>query len=351
MPLDTRTTDVPPGPPPGALVMDAAFSYATAALLHAAVKLRVPDALGAETLPLEELAQRCGAHAPSLFRALRVLEMKGFVQRDASGAYALTAAGSLLRSDVPGSMAKLVAWSCDPFHLETFAAVGETLVHGGVTFDRKYGEPFFQWIHRPENADECRVFNEAMTSLSAMSGPAIVEAYDFSRFRSVTDVGGGHGALLCTVLGAHPELKGAVADMPSVAEGAKSAIAAAGLGDRCEAHACDFFAAVPQGSDCYLMKHILHDWNDELALKILRNIRAAIPEDGTLLIVDAVLHEGPGQDFAKMLDIEMLVMAGGRERTEGEFRELLAQAGFALTRIVPTRSPASILEAKPNGSE
>jgi hypothetical protein len=347
MQMDDKGGTALEGPPPAVVVLDTVFSYVTAALLNAMVRLGVPDAMGEGAMEVPALAAACGAHAGSLKRALRVMEMKGFVRRDGEGRYSLTEAGLLLRSDVPGSLNKMVRWACDPFHFEAHSAVYEGLVDGSIPFDGKYGEPFFEWLPRPENADEAHVFNEAMTAMSQMAGPAVLEAYDFSRFRSVTDIGGGHGSLLCGILEANPELQGVVAEMEPVAAEASKAIAASSVKDRCTARASNFFESVPAGSDCYMMKHIIHDWDDEPALKILRNVRAVLPQDGTLLVIDAVLDDGAQQNFAKQLDIEMMVLVGGKERTESEFRELLRDAGFALKRVVATKSPVSIVEAAP----
>jgi hypothetical protein len=191
------------------------------------------------------------------------------------------------------------------------------------------------------------VFNNAMTSISEMCIPAILEAYDFGGFTKIVDVGGGHGALLRAVLHQYPAVSGMVAEMPAVVPATKKAIADDRLAHRCDATECDFFKSVPAGGDCYLMKHIIHDWADEPAQVLLRNVRSVISAHGKLILGEAVLDDTSSPHPGKLLDIEMMAFVGGKERTRSEFRHLLHAAGFGMERIIPTKSPLCLLEAKP----
>jgi hypothetical protein len=185
-----------------------------------------------------------------------------------------------------------------------------------------------------------------MTTLSVPAIAAALEAYDFSRYGSIVDVAGGHGEVLLSILKANPKAKGILAEVDHVVEGARSRIKSAGLQQRCDAVVCDFFKAVPAGGDAYVMKHIIHDWDDERALLILKNIATAMGgRKGHVVLLESVIPEGPAPDFGKFLDIEMLALPGGKERTQKEFAELFAAAGFRLTRVVPTASPLSVVEA------
>lgn len=335
-----------PAIPPQAIILQAGLGYIVSACLNVVMKLRIPDLLGDDLCPVAAVAAEAGVNADYLGRVLRVLETAGLVHRGAD-AVALTPAGQLLRSGIPGSMADCANWLSDPLHFETYAALQGSVESGQTTFDRLHGEPFFNWLSRSENAEEAGVFNRAMTSISEMCVPAFLEAYDFSWASTIVDIGGGHGALLRSILGAHAHLKGIVGEIPYVAKEAQAAIAEAGLEHRCSAVHCDFFAAAPEGGDLYLMKHIIHDWADEAALCILRNIRKVIPSHGRLVLAESVLNDGPEPHPGKLLDIEMMVFVGGRERTEHDFRDLLARGGFRMERVIPTRSPISLIEAVP----
>jgi hypothetical protein len=219
----------------------------------------------------------------------------------------------------------------------------ETVRTGRTAFDEAFGEPVFDYLAK--HPGESAVFDDGMTGFSMQEAPAVAEAYDFSRFGTVVDVGGGHGHLLCTILKKYPGPKGVVFDAPHVAAGATPAIAAAGLADRCRAEGGDFFKSVPAG-DAYVMKHIIHDWPDDKSAAILRNCRAAANPGAKPVLVEMVIPPGNGPSPGKLLDLEMLVIASGKERTEAEYAALLAGAGWKLTRIVPTNAPTSVIEGE-----
>ena len=336
-----------PGANPQEIVFQAGLGYIVSACLNVAVKLGIPDLIGSGVKDVRTLAVEAGANEDYLFRLLRVLEMSQIVSRETPRSFRLTAAGELLRRGSAGSLAAAVEWIADPLHLSLYSELQGSIETGATTFDTVKGQPFFDWVSKPENADEAEVFNNAMTSISEMCIPAFLEVYQFGAFNRIVDVGGGHGALLRAILREHKGLRGTVADMAPLMPAAKAAIALDDLADRCEAVACNFFDSVPAGADLYLMKHIVHDWADNRALQLLRNIRAVIPQGGKLLLAEAVLDGSAAPHPGKLLDIEMIVFVGGKERTAEEFRVLLAQAGFRLERIVPTKSLLALIEAVP----
>jgi hypothetical protein len=212
-----------------------------------------------------------------------------------------------------------------------------------------YGKPAFEAIN--ENPEIAYDFNTAMTCLSHQLAPAVLDAYDFSGINTLMDIAGGHGAVLCEILTRYPEMKGILFDVENVVQEAKCLLCERKMEQRCVAIAGNFFEQIPPGADAYYMQHIIHDWDDEQALKILRNVRKAMQgyTERKLIVVDCVLPENSEPNMAKLLDLEMMLMPGGRERTEREWRELFAKAGFQITRIVPTRSANSVIEAKLQG--
>ncbi|MFN2540569.1 MAG: methyltransferase, partial [Chthoniobacterales bacterium] len=229
---------------------------------------------------------------------------------------------------------------------EHYPAWGE-LLHsvrtGEIAFDRAFGMPV--WKFFSQNPDNAQTFNDAMTGLTLAVNDAVISSYDFSAIRTIVDIGGGHGSLLASILEAHPKMKGVLFDAPPVIDGAQSRFQSEGLANRCELVAGDFFASVPLGGDAYILKWIIHDWDDERCIKILKNCHRAMTEDGKLLLVEAVVPRGSELHFSKFMDLNMLVMTGGRERTADEYRTLLEASGFKLTRIVPTDSAMSVIES------
>jgi ubiquinone/menaquinone biosynthesis C-methylase UbiE len=229
-----------------------------------------------------------------------------------------------------------------------YAAWGDALYSvktGEIAFDHTFGMPVWDYYaQHPENA---RVFNESMTELTAVVERAVLESYDFSPFGKIVDVGGGHGGFIASILGKNVQASGILFDAPQVVEGARKRIEAGALAERCEAVAGDFFKSVPAGGDLYTLKFIIHDWNDKQATAILKQIRRAVKESGKLLLVEQVILPGNEPQLGKFTDLIMMVMTGGRERTEEEYRALFAASGFRLTKITPTPSPVSIIEGVP----
>jgi len=241
----------------------------------------------------------------------------------------------------------MALWISSPFHFRVYSNALESVRTGRPAVEATVGMPVFEYFARDHELSE--IFNNAMTSFSAMLVPAVLEAYDFSGIKVLVDVAGGHGGVLTGILQKYPAMRGILTDIDHVIAGAHSNIAAQNLQDRVETVVADFFKTVPAGGDAYIMKHIIHDWDDERASVILRNIRVALGENrqGRVILLEAVIQPGSAPDPGKLMDLEMLMMPGGRERTADEFAALFAGSGFRMTRIVPTRSSLNVIEAVP----
>jgi hypothetical protein len=326
--------------PPHVVINQLIFGKWVSMAVSVAAKLRIADALAAGPKAIADLADETRTHGPSLFRVLRALASVGVFAEDPDGRFSQTPISEFLRSDVTGSMRAVADYCGADWSWRPWGQLLETVQSGRTAFSEVFGMPVFDYLS--QHPDESAVFNEGMTGFSMQESPALAEAYDFSRFGTVVDVGGGHGHLLCTILKRWPGPKGIVFDSPHVVAGATPAIAAAGLADRCKADGGDFFQAVPSG-DAYVMKHIIHDWNDEKSTLILRNCRKAAKPGAKLVLVEMVIPPGNEPSPGKLLDLEMLVIASGKERTEEEYAELFAGAGWKLTQIVPTKSVTSAI--------
>jgi O-methyltransferase domain/Dimerisation domain len=332
------------GAPAHVRMMGMLSAYWTSMALHVAAKLRLADLIREGPRTAEELAARAGAHAPSLYRLLRALASNGVFAEDDRGRFAMTELAECLRSDVPTSQ-HAMALMLGEEHYLAWAELEHCIRTGETGFDRRFGKPVFDYMsERPEVA---RTFDAAMVSVHGPESAAMCDVYDFGAFGTLVDVGGGNGSLLIEVLRRAPGLTGVLYDLPHVVERAKVNLQAAGVADRCRAVGGSFFEGVPPGGDAYLLRHIIHDWDDERSLTILRHVRRAVGEAGRLLVVEGVVPPGNGPSFTKMLDLNMLVIPGGKERTEAEYRELYEKAGFRLTRVVPTRAEVSVIEGAP----
>jgi hypothetical protein len=313
--------------------------------LYVAAKLGIADLLAEGPRTPADLAQAAGADARSLYRVLRALASEGVFAEDASGRFGLTPLAECLRTGVPGSVRAWVLLMGEPVCYDSCGKLLHSVKTGETAFERTFNTPFFDYLgQHPEMG---RLFDESMTSFSVPENGAIVGAHDFSGIGTLIDVAGGYGTLLAAILQAHPTMKGVLADVPAVIEGARQNFAAANLAGRCTVEPINFFESVPAGGDAYLLKHIIHDWEDARAITILKNCHRAMAGKGKLLLAETVLLPGNDPEFGKWLDICMLIYVGGCERTEPQYRDLLAASGFRLTRIVPTASPLSIIEAVP----
>lgn len=329
--------------PPEAVVTQMIFGKWVSMALSVAAKLRLADALADGPKSVADLAASTGTHAASLFRVLRALASVGVFAEEPDGRFRQTPLSEVLRSNVPGSMRAVADYCGADWSWRPWGQLLETVRNGQTAFDAVFGEQAFDYLAK--HPAESAVFNEGMTGFSMQAAPAVAEAYDFSPFGTIVDVGGGHGLLLTTILAKYPGPRGVVFDSPHVVAGAGPRIADAGLADRCRAEGGDFFAAVPAG-DAYILKHIIHDWADDKSTTILRNCRTAANPGAKLVLVEMVIPPGNEPSPGKLLDLEMLVIASGKERTESEYASLLAGAGWRLTRILPTKAPTSLIEAE-----
>jgi hypothetical protein len=327
-------------------LLQLSFGYVMSSALHVAIELAIADRLADGPCDVATLAAAAGCDEQSLYRMLRALAGAAVFQEVAPRRFALTPAARLLRRDVEGPR-DLVRWISHPAHFHIYAELLGSVISGRPAAERVFGKPVFEHLRDVPALSE--VFNAAMTSLSATTAAAILEAYDFAGIETLVDVGGGHGHLLSAILARYPAMTGILADLAHVVEGAAARLPGGDVGGRLRTRPADFFREVPAGGDAYLLKHILHDWDDGRAGAILGHVRAALggTAGGTLLVIEAVIKAGNDADFAKLVDVEMLATHGGRERTAEEFAELLRRNGFALRRIVPTGSAVSVLEATP----
>lgn len=337
--------NVPTGAvPPPATLLQMMTGYWVSQALYVAAKLGVADLLAAGPRPVEELAAATQTDAPSLRRVLRALASVGVFTEARPGTFALTPLAALLRTGTPDSMRALAIMYAE----EQYRAWGD-LLHsvqtGETAFERRFGTSYFAYLAQHPEAD--RVFNEAMTGWTTQLVGAVVDAYDFSPFKTIADVGGSYGTLLAAMLRSNPAARGILFDQPHVVAAAGEQLVVAGVAERCTTVGGDFFVEVPAGGDAYVLAQILHDWDDERSVAILRQCRRAMPAHGKLLVIELVLPPGEEPFFGKWLDLHMLVLLGARERTATEYDALFRAAGFALARVVPTAAGPSVVEAVP----
>ena len=331
------------GMPPQAVMLQMITGYWVSQLIYVAARLRIADLLKDGPKTAEELAEAADAHGPTLYRALRALASVGIFAEDKNRHFRLTPLAEFLQS-APNSLRAMALHLGEPPSWQAWGELLQSVKTGKTAFTLTHGKEIFDYYG--EHPESLEPFNEAMTNFSAVTIPAIIKAYDFSSIGKLVDVGGGHGSLLAAILKANPQMKGVLFDLAPAAEGAKQLMKEEGLADRCEVVAGNFFESVPGGGDAYIMKHIIHDWDDVRALKILRNCHSAMKKGGKLLLVEAVIAPGNEPSLGKLMDINMLVLPGGLERTESEYAELFAAAGFELTKITPTGSPMSVIEGR-----
>lgn len=328
------------------LVMD----YPLAQVVHHAARLRLADLLADGPRSVEDLAEATGTHAPSLSRLLRALAALDIVAQEPDGRVSLTPRGAPLRGDVPNSIRDSVLFFVGDWYWRTWDSLLHSVQTGRPAFDHVFGMSNFDyWGRHPAAA---AIHDGNFTAMAHLAVAPLVAAYDFGRFNVIADIGGGQGPLLAGILAANPAVRGILFDLPHVVAGAPEILGAAAVGGRCTVVGGDFFRLVPPGADGYLLKYIIHNWDDERAVAVLQRCRAAMAASGTLLLIEHVLPErwetGTTAVRPTVIDMHMLVMTpGGRERTETEFQRLLERAGFELRRVIPTQSPFSILEGRP----
>jgi hypothetical protein len=318
---------------------DAEFSY----LVVVAAQLGVADLLAPGPRSIADLAAATGTDGQSLYRLLRALTSRGLFREDGDQRFSLTPPADPLRRDAPHSIRPQALWSGSEAYRHTWGELSYSVRTGEPAFDHVYGKPFFDYL--AEDPTLAEIFNDVMTSASGDEGAAIAAAHNFSGYRRIVDVGGGHGALLAAILDRYPGPSGVLFDLSDVVETAHGAIDRHIAAGRVEKVAGDFSKAVPPGADAYLLKWIVHDWDDEAAMRILTNCRAAMAPAGKVLLVEVVIPDDTAGSDATRLDTTMLVFTGSRERTAGEYRDLLHRAGLRLIKTTQTATPFSILEA------
>jgi SAM-dependent methyltransferase len=313
-------------------------------LVYVAAKLGIADVLVNGPLTVDEIASRVGAHAPSLKRAMRALASLGIFAADPHGRFHLNRFSQTLRSDHPESLRDFALMMVDDYYWTAWGALEHTVRTGNSAFEHVHGAPMFPWLR--EHPDKEKMFSASMASLSAMENAAVARSYAFGKFERIVDVGGAHGHLLATILRSYVRLRGVLFEQPQIIEEALRAgfVTSADVSTRCEVASGDFFESVPVGADAYLMKYIIHDWDDERSVRLLRNCRAAMSPGGRVLVVDHVVAPGNRFDWGKLVDINMMVMLGSKERTKEEFRQLFSRAALRLKRVIRTGTSLSILE-------
>jgi hypothetical protein len=311
--------------------------------IHVAAVLGIPDLLAERAHTSAELADAAGADPDALHRLLRALAAAEVVREEEDG-FSLAPLGERLRSDAPDSLAGWASNVGRPYYWNTWSSLLHSVRTGENAFAHLHGTDV--WEYRSRHPEDAAAFDAAMTALTRNVNRDLLDAYDFGRFGVIVDVGGNRGALLAAILQAHPQVRGMLFDQPHVVARAPELLAEAGVADRVHVEAGSFFEAVPAGGDAYVLKSIVHDWEDEEALAILRTVRRAIPAEGTLLVVERVLAPPNEGLDGKLSDLNMLVMPGGRERTVDEYAALLERAGFELAGVASTGT-MSVVEGRP----
>jgi hypothetical protein len=314
--------------------------------LCAVATLGVADLLNGDERSSEELASTLHVNEDALYRTLRFLSGQGVFREMAARAFVNSPLSEYLRSDVPGSLRPVLIFRGSRYYMSPFTEFLYSVETGIAARERVLGTGAFEYLRA--SPQEERVFDEAMTAISLIWANAIAAVYDFGQWETLTDVGGGNGVLLAAILRAHPALHGVLADAQTVIVRAQCREFLAGeLAVRTRFEPCDFFRAVPSGSRAYMLKNIIHDWNDAQATEILRNCRRAVPDDGALVLIEYCLGDDNTPSLGKMIDLVMLTITGGKERTVEEHRALLASAGFQLNRTIPMSAEIMMLEALP----
>ena len=316
--------------------------------IYVVTELGIPDRLADGPVSCAELARDAGAHEASLYRVLRLLAGLGVFSQAPPGSFGLTILGHRLRSAAAASMRSWALLAGTVGGCQPFEHILHTVRTGQPGFDAAHGMPLFEFL--AQHPADATVFDAAMLERTAMFAPSVAAGYDFSDIRTVVDVGGGRGILLAAILRGHGHLQGTLFELPAVAAGAKAVLAAAGLTDRCEVVAGDFFHGVPAGADCYLLANVLHDWDDTRAAEILASCRNATTRHGRVLIIERLIPDNPAEALPVLLsDINMLVLSpGGRERTNSEYRRLLHAAGLRPSIIQPVTFPYGVIEGRPD---
>jgi hypothetical protein len=309
----------------------------------AAAEVGVADCLDDAPAGIEQLARRANVHEQSLYRLMRALTTVGVFTEPAPGVFCHTDLSRLLRANAPASIRATALMVGSEWHRGAWARLASSIRSGQSAFEIAFGTPLFEFLASRREAGQ--VFDAAMTSLSAPTNAALLAAYDFSEYATIADLGGGRGNLLTAILSVYPQMKGILFDSAHVLAEARAQLETARVADRCSVVEGSFFESVPTGADAYILKHIVHDWTDERVATIFSNCARAMSPSAKLLVIERLVSPGVDADMTKLLDLDMLVLAGGRERTEKEMANLLLRSGLRLSRAIPTRVGVNILEA------
>ena len=311
--------------------------------IYVVTKLEIPRILSQGPKSIDEISRICKAHGPFLYRVMKALTAAGIFHELENKTFTTTPMADLLEHDKMGPM---VLMFLSEWHNRAWEKLYHGVKTGEVPFESAYGEPAFQWFKNQKEAS--RIFSQANGAKAVSLNKAILSAYDFSPYNSVMDIGGGYGGLLFKILDAHKHLHGTLGDLSYIIKDLQGKISQSKLNSRCEAVSCDFFSSIPEGKDIYILMNILHDWDDEKSSTILQNCRNSMTDESLLLIIESIVPEGNEFSVAKLLDIEVMVMGGGKERTELEYRKLIRESGLVLKNILETDESVSILECKKN---
>jgi O-methyltransferase domain len=332
-------------PKPHEQLFQLCLGYLAPICLNVVTHLSVADEIAHGPKHVDEIARATSVNSDALYRVLRAVSTVGVFQEVEPRRFAQTPMSDLLRRDHPQSVRPFVLFFPDPLHFRCYSNLMHSVRTGETTAKPTLGKELFEYLR--EHPEESEIFNAAMVNVTQMFIPPVLEAYDFSGTRTLVDIGGGHGSVVGAILKKYPHMKGILFDLDHVVEGASAHLKAEGVADRCEIQSGDFFKAVPAGGDTYIMKNIIHDWDDERSINILKNIASRLKGNplGKVVLLEFALSSGSEPQVGKWADIEMLALPGGRERTEQEYRELFKRSGLRLTRVVPTQAPQSVIEA------
>lgn len=327
---------------PPEVLMQMVTGYWVSNLICVAAQLGIADLLKEESKSSDELAKITQADPRSLYRLLRALASVNIFEEVENKHFKLTSLGYYLQTHVPGSMRSLAMMFAQEWHWKPWQNIIYSLKTGDIAFKHIYGMTLFEYLN--QNAEAAQVFNGAMDVMTTMCNAAILNSYDFSSLLKIVEVGGGHGSFIASILKAYPNMQGTLFDQPDVVTGAKNIIETEGLENRCKIVGGDFFELVPSGGDAYILKNVIHDWDDEQAIVILRNCYQAMVHEGELLLIETVIPPSNEPSFSKLLDLELVALTGGCERTEAEYERLLKAAGFQLTDIISTPSFLNVIK-------
>ncbi|GGK60300.1 methyltransferase [Ornithinimicrobium pekingense] len=334
--------------PPEVALLELTTGFIATRTVYAAAEVGLADALASGPRTSADLATDLGTDPDATHRLLRACAAWGVFRQRRDGRFELTPAADRLRAGTPGSMREVVRMLGHPAYQRVWGELAGSVRTGEAGAERALGSSMWDYLEQDRGFGE--TFDAAMTRLSALDWPMVEAVYDFSRFRVIADVGGGHGQLLALMLGAAPEARGILLEQASMTAGAQELLAREGVLERCEVRAGSFFETAPDDADLYVLRRVLHDHDDERAAAVLTTLRGHMPPGATLLVMEGVVPAGNGPHLSKALDLDMLVFVGGRERTEAQWHALLTSTGFEPPRIVPTLSSVSLVESTPRRS-